>query len=95
MECPASCEAISAFEELSGVCICICKSDSEGETRLGQKGRLEYLTNDLIYLFRIETASKSQYIYFENNEHVFNLQHVCHFWFCLALLGYAVAMAWP
>ena len=78
MEFPASYEAISAFEESSKVCIFIYELDSEDQIRLGQRGNIAYLTNDLIYLLRIEVGNKSHYIYLKSKDHFFNLHKHTH-----------------
>ena len=63
---PASDEAISAFEDNNRVCIFICELDSDAQIRLGQRGNIAYLTDDLIYLLRIEGGNKSHYIYIKS-----------------------------
>ena len=78
MEFLASYEAISAFEEINRVCIFIYELDSEDQIRLGQRGNIAYLTDDLIYLLRIEADNKSHYIYIKNIDHFFRL-HKCSF----------------
>ena len=69
MEFPASYEAISAFEDINRVCIFIYELDSEDKIRLGQRGNIAYLTTDLIYLLRLDTDSKSHYIYIKSIDH--------------------------
>jgi len=78
MEFPASYEAISAFDEIKRVCIFIYELDSDDQIRLGQRGNIAYLTDDLIYLLRIEADSKSHYIYIKNIDHFFNLHTHTH-----------------
>ena len=70
---PASYEAISAFEKINRVCIFIYVLDSDDQIRLGQRGNIAYLTDDLIYLLRIEADNKSHYIYIKSINHFFNL----------------------
>ena len=52
MELPASYDVMSTLAEIIGVCIFICKFDSDGKIRLGQQGRLEHLTQNLMYLLK-------------------------------------------
>ena len=78
MEIPASYEAISAFEEINRVCIFIYELDSDDQIQLGQRGRIAYLTDDLIYLLRIEAGNNSHYVYIKNIDHFFNLHTYTH-----------------
>ena len=55
MEFRASYEAISAFADNDRVCIFIYELDSDDQIRLGQRGNIAYLKDDLIYLLRIES----------------------------------------
>ena len=63
MEFPASYDAISAFEENSRLCNFIYELDSEDQIRLGQRGNIAYLTDDLIYLLRIEADNNIHYVH--------------------------------
>ena len=76
VEFPASYEPISAFEEINEVCIFIFEFDSEGQIILGQRGRHEHLTDDLIHSLRMEAANNGHYIYSKTlTDHFFRLQN--------------------
>ena len=71
-------QPISAFEDNNRGCIFIYKLDSDDQIRLGQRGNIAYLTDDLIYLLRIEADNKSHYIYIKSKDHFFNLHKHTH-----------------
>ena len=71
-------QRISAFEDNNRGCIFIYKLDSDDQIRLGQRGNIAYLTDDLIYLLRIEADNKSHYIYIKSKDHFFNLHKHTH-----------------
>ena len=65
--------SIETFEELNKVCIFVYELDEESKIRLSKAGKIEYLTNDLVYLLRIDNEEKSHYIYIKKISHFFNL----------------------
>ena len=65
--------SIETFEELNKVCIFVYELDEESKIRLSKAGKIEYLTNDLVYLLRIDKEEKSHYIYIKKISHFFNL----------------------
>ncbi|MFM7979422.1 MAG: hypothetical protein ACKPKO_08920, partial [Candidatus Fonsibacter sp.] len=59
---------IETFEELNKVCIFVYELDEESKIRLSKAGKIEYLTNDLVYLLRIDNRQKSHYIYIHKKD---------------------------
>ena len=47
--------------------------DEDNNIRTEKKGDFDYITNDIIYLLRIEQDTKSHYIYIKHIERLFNL----------------------
>jgi hypothetical protein len=49
--------------------------DENSSSGSEKKGDFDYMTNDIIYLLRVEQDDKSHYIYIKHIERLFNLHH--------------------
>jgi hypothetical protein len=74
---PASFEDIERFEENNKVAVFVYYIDEENNIRKEKNGNTDYITNDIIYLLRVENDETSHYIYIKLVERLFNLhQHI-------------------
>ena len=74
MAFPADYTSSETFEYLNKVCIFVYELDEESNIRLSKAGKIDYLTNDFVYLLIIDSEEKSHYIYIKKISHLFNLR---------------------
>jgi hypothetical protein len=75
MQYPSSHEDISIFEENNKVCVFVYFIDEDNSIREEYRGDVNYLTNDIIYLLRIEQEDQSHCVYIKHIQRLLHLNH--------------------
>ena len=72
---PATFDDIGQFEKNNHIAIFVYYIDETGSIRTEKEGMYQYLSNDIVYLLRIENDEKSHYVYVKHVERLLNLHH--------------------
>jgi hypothetical protein len=72
---PASHEDINVFEENNKVSMFVYNIDEDNSIREEYRGNVNYISNDIIYLLRIEQEDQSHYVYIKHIQRLLHLNY--------------------
>ena len=75
MQYPASHEDINVFEENNKVSIFVYNIDEDNSIREEYRGNVNHISNDIIYLLRIEQEDQSHYVYIKHIQRLLHLNY--------------------